>query len=65
MYICMFLILWILAGATTAKLDAVMTGNKTCINLHSIFVYGLFWYFGAIYLITCKHKLNNSKEWDY
>lgn len=51
-------ILWIIAAGTTAKLDAVMSEQKT--SFISIIISCFCWPIVALCLLNTKHKISNS-----
>lgn len=58
---------WILGAAVTFKLEAALVGEPTWKNNVSFLWPLLLWWLAAIYLLTCKHHVNNGgkNEWDY
>lgn len=65
-------IAWVSCALMVMKLDAVLCGNRTWEGgaperLTMFVIAMIFWLPGVIYLLTCKHHVNNGArdEWGF
>lgn len=63
---------WVSCALLVIKLDAVLCGNRTWEGgvkdkIIAFIIATIFWFPGVIYLLTCKHHINNGiqNDWDY